>query len=144
MKIWLSVLLLMCIAFGCKRDDLNSAERAMARDWNCVGYIDPHDGIYQDETPVFISHGYEHGYSLAPDHVMWYRYKELNADRFNLDLRVQGTWELSADDSQLILTHPSDSTEVFEIVEIGRKTLTLRGVSGFWAQNGFSYYFVKE
>ena len=87
---------------------------------------------------------YEHGYELNNDNTFWPRYKELNTDKFETDKREKGKWKLSDDGLYITLIFDETQIEEYEILEISRKSLSLKGVEGIWAGNEATYIFEKN
>lgn len=53
-------------------------------------------------------------------------------------------WLLSDDYQELSLIFPENKIEKYEIVEMTRKSMTLKGIEGFWAGDENTYIFEKE
>ena len=141
----LSIFILFVFFASCDKDDLYSKnQRLLTIKWNCIDYADSVDNVFKGRTPSFISNIYEHGYELNNDNTFWPRYKELNTDKFETDKRVKGKWKLSDDGLYISLIFDETQIEVYEILEISRKSLSLKGVEGIWAGNEATYIFEKN
>ena len=141
----ISILVFLVIFVGCDKDDLYSKnQRLLTSKWNCIDYADSVNYEFKNRTPAFISNWYEQGYDLNNDNTFWPRYKEINSDKFETDKREKGTWKLSADGLFLTIIFDETQIEEYEILEISRKSLSLKGVEGFWAGNEAIYNFEKN
>lgn len=141
-------LLLLCIAassfcFGCQLEHPTDTPKLILGTWDCVDYADSVDHVRNGRPPVFISNLYEKGYQLKRNGTMWTR-NYWDDDDLATDKRVECQWLLSEDHEEIQFIFPDDVIETYEIIELNRKLLVLKGKSGLWAETQSTYYFDKQ
>ncbi|MDG1332190.1 MAG: hypothetical protein P8P74_07660 [Crocinitomicaceae bacterium] len=142
-KVILLVFLALLVTSSCKKETIENRDKLILGKWDCIDYSDTLSNVLKGKPPVFISHLYESGYSIKRNNFMWVRDLDENKDMFtNKDVDCE--WLLSDDHLQLSLIFPDNNIEKYEIIELTRKKMILKGKEGFWAQTESTYVFEKK
>lgn len=132
-----------CLAISSCKKDVSFKDQLILATWDCIDYADSVDNKFKGKPPVFISNLYEIGYVFKQGGLMWTRNKNGDNKMFT-DKSVACEWTLSEENNQLILQFPGNMIETYEIIELTRKKMTLRGLDGFWGSNKSTYIFEKQ
>lgn len=126
---------------SCKKEDISNRNKLILGTWDCVDYADSVSNELKGEPPVFISNLYEKGYVFKRNNLLWTR--NMTGDqKMYTDKSAECQWMLSDDKLSLSLVI-TDSIEVYDIIEMTRRKMILRGREGFWAGNASTYVFEK-
>jgi hypothetical protein len=142
LKIILLVLLVLIVTVSCRKEEVSNRDNLIKGTWDCIDYSDSVTNELKGHPPVFISNLYEIGYAIKRNGLMWIRNMG-NDNKLFTDKGVECGWVLSKDNLELKLVFP-DNAEAYEIVELTRKKMILRGKEGFWAGNESTYIFEKK
>jgi hypothetical protein len=142
-KIFIFLLLICLGVFSCKKETIENRENLLIGKWDCIDYQDTITNEMKGLSPVFISNLYETGYHFEKNNLMWGRAMNGSNEITTLE-SVDCEWLLSDDNLTLSLIFPNDSIERYEIIELTRKSLLLKGIDGFWAASKRTYLFDKK
>jgi hypothetical protein len=142
-KIILLVFLTLILTVSCKKETIENRDKLILEKWDCIDYSDTVSNVLKGKPPVFISNLYESGYYFKKNNFMSVRDLDENGDLFT-NKAVNCQWLLSDDNLQLSLIFPDNIIEKYEIIELTRKKMILRGKEGFWAGNESTYVFEKK
>ena len=138
-----SIIILSSSLVSCKKETIANRENLLLGTWDCTDYSDTISNKLKGVPPVFISNLYEKGYLFKKDNFMWTRNMD-GGNKIYTDKEVDCEWFLLEGNTQLSLQFPDNMVEKYEIIELSRKTMSLKGIDGFWASNGMTYIFEKQ
>lgn len=142
-SVFLLFLLVLLGTISCRKEEISNRENLILGKWDCVDYADSVTNNLKGLPPVFISNLYEKGYLFERNSQMWIRTK-LGDNKMYTDKTVECEWILSADNMRLSLFFPDKMIEIYDIIEMTRKRVILKGKEGFWAGNQSTYIFEKQ
>ena len=140
-KIILLFALALIVTASCLKEEISNHDKLIIGTWDCVDYADSISNELKGHPPVFISSIYEKGYVFKRNSLMWTRNTDGDNKKYT-DKRVECKWILSIDNLQIELVFP-ESIETYDIIELTRKKMILRGREGFWAKHAKTYVFEK-
>lgn len=137
------LLLVTLIVSSCKKETIANRDNLILGKWDCVDYADSLTNELKWVPPVFISNLYEIGYEFSKEGFMLTRNKG-GDNKITTNKSVDCEWTLSKDKLSLSLFFPDNFVETYEIIEMTRKKLIIKGVEGFWAGTESTYVFEKK
>jgi hypothetical protein len=144
LTIALLILIITLGMFSCKKETISNRDKLILGKWDCVDYADSVTNELKGKPPVFISNLYEKGYVFEKDGLMWTRNKAGDNKMFT-DKSVECEWILIDDNERLSLLFPlAVRIEIYDIIEMTRNKMILKGSEGFWAGNEKTYVFEKQ
>lgn len=146
MKNKIFTILIISFTFGilsCKKEEISNRDKLILGKWDCIDYSDTVRNEFQGRPPVFISNLYEKGYDFKRNNRMWTRNKNADNKMFT-DKRVECEWMLISDNHQLSLIFPDNFIETYDIIEMTRNKMILKGNEGVWASTKTTYVFEKK
>lgn len=134
--------LIILVAMSCRKEAVSNRDKLILGTWDCTDYADSVTNELKGYPPVFISNLYEKGYVFKRKGLMWTRNMDGSKIMFT-DKSKECEWVLSNDKLFIDLIFP-DKIETYDIVEMTRHKMILRGVEGFWAGHAPTYVFEKQ
>ncbi|MEQ9188318.1 MAG: hypothetical protein RLP15_11330 [Cryomorphaceae bacterium] len=146
MKNKILVIFLLAVTLGtlsCRKEEISNRDKLILGKWDCIDYSDTARNEFQGRPPIFISNLYEKGYDFRRNGLMWTRNRGGDNKMFT-DKRVECEWMLLEDNHQLSLIFPDDFIETYDIIEMTRNKMTIKGNKGFFAETKTTYVFEKK